>query len=142
MEEDVRAGLVLPGDAEVTGGVELGEELVDHDSDSRATAATSSLSGRRSRYSSRSVRMQLGSVPTMGMPCRAYGASTSTLRKASLRASVDETLGEHRPAATDAALLDDDLEAGGFQQLHGADADARIVVLGEGVVEIDDLAPR
>ena len=41
---------------------------------------------------------------------------------------VDQPLGEHRAAAAGAALLDDDLEPGRFQQLHRRHADPRVVV--------------
>ena len=96
--------------------------------DSRATASTSGSSGRRSRYSSRRVRMQLGSVPMMGMPGAGVGGEELDVAAGQLAGVFDEALGEHRAAAAGAALFDDDLEAGGLQQFHRGHADARVVV--------------
>ena len=75
-----------------------------------------------------------------GCPPSRTARAASTLRAAPAFGVVQQPLGEHRSAAAGAALLDHDLEAGRFQQLHGGDADPRVVVLGEGVVEVDDLA--
>ena len=130
--------VIFPGDPETAVLLHLGQELIDHEAltgDRRYVLVV----GQQIGNSSRNVKMQLGSVPMMGDALAGVRSKHGDIAVGELTRLVDQPLGEHRPAATDASFLHDNVESSRLEQFYGADADARVVVFGERVVEVDDL---